>query len=57
VLELKADSYDVYLTVSLTKDILAGPYPIDVALGDVVDLIALDSADPNITLINNLPVP
>jgi hypothetical protein len=57
VLELPPDSYDVYLTVSLTKDVLAGPYPIDLAIGDVVDLIALDSADPNIVLINELPVP
>lgn len=43
---LPAGIYDLYVADSLTRDELAGPYPIDVALGDVVDLIIVDTDDP-----------
>lgn len=41
-----AGSYDVYLTEPGTIDVLGGPYPLDVALGDVVFLLAVDNVDP-----------
>ena len=43
---LPAGSYDIYVTESGEKVVLAGPYPVDVATGDVIDLIVLDTVDP-----------
>ena len=43
---LAAGSYDLYVTESGEKVALAGPFRIDVARGDVVDLIVVDTADP-----------
>jgi hypothetical protein len=43
---LAAGSYDLYVTEFGTKTELAGPYRIDVAIGDVVDLIVVDTMDP-----------
>ena len=39
---LDAGSYDIYFTTAATRDIIGGPYPLDVALGDVVQLMAVD---------------
>ncbi|MDH3490661.1 MAG: DUF4397 domain-containing protein [Gammaproteobacteria bacterium] len=43
---LAAGSYDIYITESLEKVVLAGPYRIDVALGDIIDMIIVDTIDP-----------
>jgi hypothetical protein len=42
---LLAGSFDFYLTTSGEKTVVAGPYELDVALGDVVDLIVYDVTD------------
>ena len=39
---LVAGSYDVYITSAGTRDIIGGPYPLNVTLGDVVLLLATD---------------
>ena len=43
---LGAGSYDVYLTEFNDKTVLAGPYRLDLALGDIVDMAAVDTVDP-----------
>ena len=40
--------FDVYLTVPITKDILAGPIALTTALGDVVHFAIVDNVDPNV---------
>jgi len=43
---LAAGSYDVYITEFQEKIVLAGPYRVDVVLGDVIDMIIVDTDDP-----------
>jgi len=43
---LTEGSYDLYVTEFQQKEVLAGPYRVDVAIGDVIDLIILDTVDP-----------
>lgn len=43
---LAADSYEMTLTMQGTKDIVAGPLPLDLALGDVVEIAIVDTVDP-----------
>lgn len=43
---LTAGSYDLYVTEFQEKIVLAGPYRVDVSLGDVIDLIIIDTEDP-----------
>jgi len=57
LLQLDAGSYDIYLTERDSKTEIAGPYPIDVALGDIVDLIAVDTVDPAVVELIDVPVP
>ena len=56
-IQLDAGSYDIYLTERDTKTELAGPYPIDVVLGDVVEIMAVDTADPAVVELIDVPVP
>ncbi len=42
-LELAPGSYDVYITESLDTVILAGPFALDVARGDVIDMVVYDT--------------
>ena len=42
---LAAGSYDLYIAETAQKVALAGPYRLDVAVGDVVDLIIVDTMD------------
>ncbi len=44
--QLAAGSYDLYVTESLQKVVLAGPYRVDVVRGDIVDMIVVDTVDP-----------
>jgi hypothetical protein len=57
IVEIAAGNYDVYLTLPREKTELAGPYQVDLALGDVVELWALDTADPNVIEIREIPNP
>lgn len=45
---LAAGSYDLYITATADKVALAGPYRLDVAVGDVVDLIIVDTMEPTV---------
>jgi hypothetical protein len=56
-LQRSAGSYDIYVTGPGTKDVLAGPYPIDLALGDVVFLVAADNVDPSTVDILDVSLP
>jgi hypothetical protein len=42
---LAAGSYDLYIAETAQKVALAGPYRLDVAVGDVVDLVVVDTMD------------
>ncbi len=57
VIELEEGSYDIYVTERNTKTEISAPYQIDVALGDIVDLIAVDTVDPAIVELIEVPVP
>jgi hypothetical protein len=43
---LATGSYDIYVTEFQEKVVLAGPYRIDVTVGDIVDMIIVDTVDP-----------
>jgi hypothetical protein len=43
---LPAGTYDIYVTETADKTVLAGPYRVTVGLGDIVDLIIVDTVDP-----------
>jgi hypothetical protein len=44
--QLPEGSYDVYLTVTGEKTVVAGPQQVDLALGDVVTAIVYDTVNP-----------
>ena len=57
-LALAAGSYDLYVTEPFLKTVLGGPYEFDVALGDVVFLLAYDDAlNPGSVLFENVSLP
>lgn len=43
---LPAGTYDLYVTETAEKTALAGPYRITLAIGDVLDLLIVDTVDP-----------
>lgn len=43
-----AGSYQVSVTKTGDKDVVAGPFSLDLALGDVVELAIVDTVDPNL---------
>ncbi len=43
---LATGSYDIYITEVNDKTVLAGPYRLDLVLGDIVDMVAVDTVDP-----------
>ena len=45
VTQLAAGSFDLYLTVTGEKTIVAGPVQVDLVLGDVVTAIVYDAAE------------
>ncbi len=57
ILQFREGSYDIYLTEQGTKTEISAPYQIDVALGDLVDLIAVDTVDPAVVELIEVPVP
>jgi len=57
-LEIAPGSYDLFITDSTTSDILAGPFRLDVALGDVVDMVVFDNpTDPAVLDMVVYPTP
>ena len=42
---VNAGSYDVYVTSFADAETIAGPLPLDVAIGDVIDMVIFDTAD------------
>ena len=54
---LRAGSFDLYMTVSGEKTVITGPVRMDVALGDIVDVIAYDNVDPAIADLVFIPLP
>jgi hypothetical protein len=55
VIGLPAGSFDIYITEFGSIEVLAGPIPIDVELGDVLGGMIFDTADPAILELNFLP--
>jgi hypothetical protein len=43
---LAAGNYDIYVAEFGSRNLIGGPYPLDVALGDVVFLMVIDAVDP-----------
>lgn len=44
----EANSYELTITLPAEKTIIAGPITLDVATGDIVEIVILDTADPAI---------
>jgi len=56
IVEFTEGSYDIYLTEQGNKTEISAPYQIDVALGDFVDLVAVDTVDPAVVELIDVPV-
>ena len=56
-LSFPAGSYDLYVTPGGEKTVLAGPFEIDAVLGDVIELVALDTAQPEELEIRDITLP
>ena len=56
-LTLDEGSYDIYVTVQGEKTVLTGPVALDLALGDVFDMIIYENADPNVVDLLTIPIP
>ena len=54
---LDVGTYDLYITTFGDKTILAGPITIDAALGDIIDVTALDTVDPSTAQVLFIPLP
>lgn len=54
---LAAGVYDLYVTVTATKTILAGPVTVDLAAGDVVETMVYENADPAVVDLVIIPPP
>jgi hypothetical protein len=53
-----ADSFEIYLTPTGDKAVIAGPFALDMMLGDVFEYIAYDNlADPMIADLVSIPLP
>ncbi len=54
---IEEGSYDAYATLAGEITPVAGPLPLDIQFGDVIDLALLDTADPNVGSIIEIPDP
>jgi hypothetical protein len=54
---LETGSYDLYLAERNTRTTISPPFPVDLAVGGVVDLIAVDTVDPAVIELVDVPVP
>lgn len=43
---LPAGSYELYVTEFGQEEVLAGPFAVDVGIGDIIDMLILDAVDP-----------
>lgn len=57
VVELLEGSYDLYLTRSGSRELATAAYPLDLVNGSVFDLIAVDTVDPDVIELIDVPVP
>ena len=56
-LSFEAGSYDLYVTPGGEKTVLAGPFEFDAVLGDVIELVALDTVQPEELEIRDITLP
>jgi len=56
-LGIGAGVQDLYVTTFDEKTVLAGPFSIDVALGDVIETVLIDTVDPATAEIRIIPTP
>ena len=56
-INLRPGSFDMYLTPAGEQTIITGPVRFDPALGDILDVIALDAVDPSSADIVFIPLP
>ncbi len=54
---LGAGEFDLYITAQGEKTIIAGPYPIDAVLGEIVELLIVDTVDPATAEIVDITAP
>lgn len=57
VVALEAGTREFYVTTRGEKTIVAGPFELTVALGDVIELLILDTVDPATAEIRIIPAP
>ncbi|HNP35074.1 MAG TPA: DUF4397 domain-containing protein [Woeseiaceae bacterium] len=55
VFTMPAGDYDMYVTPRQDKTIVAGPVSIDLALGDTIEILLLDTVDPATAAISVVP--
>ena len=55
--ELNENSYEVYVTVSGEKTVLAGPIALDLANGDIVQTVIYENVDPAVVDVEFIPLP
>ncbi|MEM1173846.1 MAG: hypothetical protein AAGI27_03450, partial [Pseudomonadota bacterium] len=53
----ESGSFDIYVAPLGERTAIAGPFDIDLTLGDVVDIALFDTADPNVSIIEQLTTP
>ena len=54
---LGAGEFDLYITAQNEKTVIAGPYPIDAVLGELVELLIVDTVDPATAEIVDITAP
>jgi len=52
-----AGDLDLYLTTPDEKTVLAGPVPLTIALGDIMDFVIYDKVDPAVVDLVSIPLP
>ena len=51
------NTYDFYATVAGERTIVAGPLTLDVARGDIIELILFDTVSPDVGELVRVPAP
>jgi hypothetical protein len=55
--DLNENSYEVYVTVSGEKTVLAGPIALELANGDIVQAVIYENVDPAVVDVEFMPLP